>query len=395
MKKNWCLLACLFALPLLADQPENEDQETAAQFISKSAVVGAKKSSKNQKSQAAQPLPEEETIKTQPIITPSVAPHVMDGSDTYVTLDFIWWQTFISGMEYALTGVVDNGSFVPLGASTGKGHIQRPGFKFEPGIKVGVGVNFEHDGWDLYAEYTYLSSPSESNSAAARAGVGATNNQAIYRNSGVNGSIGPLVNATCKWKQDFNVIDLELGRDYFISRFLTLRPTTGFKTGWINEQATISLIPTASVLDESPSDDASNKITSVVLNYRQNMWGLGIRTGLNAGWHVTKNWSFYNDFAFTAFWADFKIHQKQHLTETVFGAMNNLLTGETIQSVIPVFEAGLGLSYITWFEKSRYRFEFRAGWEEQIWLGFNHFMQIGGTGNLSVQGLTVKTMLNF
>jgi hypothetical protein len=390
MKKHWRLLACLFvlpALPLLAnEEPSSNTQETAAQYLGRKSCVQQPQKPQGQ-------LPEEEAIKSQPVITPAVAPHVMDGSDTYVTLDFIWWKTFVGGMEYAFTGVVDNGYFVsPLGASTGKGHVQRPDFKFEPGLKVGIGVNFEHDGWDLYAQYTYLSGPSESNSIAAQTGVGATNLQTFYPNNGSDGLVGPLVSASCKWKQDFNIIDLELGRDYFISRYLTLRPTAGFKTGWINEQSTISLVPTPTVAVDGTSP---NRPTSIVMTYRQNMWGLGIRTGLNAGWHATKNWSFYNDFAFTAMWSDFKIHQKQNTTESVLGSMENELTHQTLQTVIPVFEAGLGVAYITWWEQSRYRFEGRLGWEEQIWVDFNRFMTLGGTGSLTVQGLTAKVMLNF
>ncbi len=398
MKKNWRLLACLFALPalpIMAAESENQEtvlevQETAAQFSNKKTPVPPQKCDASQKS--AGQMPEEEAIQSMPVITPAVAPHVMDGSDTYVSLDFIWWKTFVGGMEYAYSGAVDNGGNVPFGASTAKGYVQKPNFDFQPGFKAGIGVNFNHDGWDLYAEYTYLASLSETNHLTSSSGRGALNIPQVYLNSNVVTDI-PLANASCNWKQNFSVIDFELGRDYFVSRYLTLRPSAGFKTAWINEQSKISYVPTTSVNADGSS--VGNTPTAALLTYRQNMWGLGIRTGLNAGWHVTKNWSFYNDFAFTALWSDFHIHQKQNLTETFYGAQTSQLTKESLQTVIPVLEAGLGLSYITWWEQSRYRFEFRAGWEEQIWLDFNHFMTLGGTGNLSVQGLTLKGILNF
>jgi hypothetical protein len=401
MKKNWRLLACLFALPalpLIAAEIEDQEtalevEETAAQYMNKKTPVGAQKSSSDQKSSQGQ-MPEEESIHSMPMITPSVAPHVMDGTDTYVTLDFIWWKAVVGGMEYAFSGVVDNGSAVsPFGASTGKGNVEKPDFKFQPGFKAGIGVNLDHDGWDLFAQYTYLSSPTETSNVGSNpiSGVGATNLQTVYFNDNAMLSI-PLVNASCVWKQNFSVVDFELGRDYFISRYLTLRPLTGLKTGWINETSKVSMVPTTTV---QPDGASTNKPTSIVLTYRQNMWGIGVRTGLNAGWHVTKNWSFYNDFTFTAFWADFKINQKQDMVEPIGGAQTHQFTHESLQTVIPVLEAGLGLSFITWWEQSRYRFEARAGWEQQIWLDFNHFMTLGGTGNFTLQGLTVKAALNF
>ncbi len=386
MKKNWRLLAYLLtfsSFPLLA-VPSLDDKETAAQSISA-------KTATNPKSMPPQ-KPEEETIQAQPIITPAVAPHILDGSDTYMTFDFLWWKTFVGSMEYAFTGVADNSAFVPFGSSTGKGKAQKPDFQFEPGIKAGIGVNFNHDGWDLYAQYTFLAGPKETNSIAAISGTGASSLQDIAYNNGTDQTLS-LVNASCNWEQDFNIIDLELGRDYFISRHLTLRPSTGFKTGWVNERTTISMVPTTTVPVDASS--GSNRPTSVVLHQRQNMWGLGIRTGLNVGWHVSKNWSFYNDFAFTALWADFSIQQKQSMNETVYGSMTPKFVNETIKTVIPVVEAALGISYITWWEKGRYRFEVRGGWEEQIWLDFNHFTTLGGTGNLTLQGLTLKAILNF
>jgi len=318
--------------------------------------------------------------------TPSVAPHVMEGTDTYVTLDFLWWKTTMGAMEYATTGVIDGGRAVPIGKNTSEGRVQKAGFTFEPGIKFGMGMNFSHDGWDLYAEYTRLASLNKSNSIASSPGIGATNLYTYIPNQQV-----PLSSASCHWKQTLSAAELTLGRDHFISPSLTMRPSAGLKTAWINEQSKISYVPLDTVNPANPN----SLETAVLLTYRQNMWGLGIKTALNVRWHLTKNWSFYNDFAFSALWSDFHVHQKQNVSETIYGQQTTLYTKETIKTVIPVFEGGGGISYIVWLDKSRYRFEFRGGWEEQIWLDFNHYTKLGGTGNLAMQGLTLKATLNF
>ena len=394
MNKNWRLLACLFALPALSlFSAETETQETALE--SQETVQVTKKSQTTNMNQNSAQMPVEQKIQSTGVITPSVAPHVVGGWDAYFNLDFIWWKSVLGGAEYAYTGVLEglvagDGAFAPQGTVVGKGRVQKPGFTFEPGFKAGLGVNFDHDGWDLYAQYTHLASQKETNSIEGSAGVGGKTVPGIDTNNSDGYVQLPIRSASCKWKQSFNVIDLELGRDYFISRNLTLRPSAGLKTAWITEQSKINY-----TADHPFLDTLINELESARLTYRQNMWGLGIRTALNTGWHFTKNWAIYNDFAFTAMWSDFHIHQKQNLVGSLYGDQRTLFTQESFQTVIPVLEAGLGFAYITWWDCSRYRFEFRAGWEEQIWLDFNHYMTLGGTGNLSLQGLTLKAMLNF
>jgi len=393
MIKNWRLLACLFALPALSLFSEEVEMKETTLETQETVQMSNKKAPAKMNGNQASQLPEEQMIQSSSVITPSVAPHVIDGVDAYFTVDFIWWKSVLGGSEYAYTGVVDGiaGGSVPVGASTGEGRVQKQGFTFQPGFKVGLGANFDHDGWDLYAQYTNLISQKETNDLEPSAGVGARTIPQIMTNNAFADNVTlPLLDSDCKWKQSFSVIDLELGRDYFISRSLTLRPSAGLKTAWITEQSKINYAPVTTY-----SDAQQNSLTNSLLTYRQNMWGIGIRTALNAGWHFTKNWAMYNDFAFTALWSDFHIHQKQNLTGTTFGQQTTVHTHESLQTVIPVLEAGLGFSYITWWDCSRYRFEFRAGWEEQIWLDFNHYMTLGGTGNLSLHGLTLKAMVNF
>jgi hypothetical protein len=72
-----------------------------------------------------------------------------------------------------------------------------------------------------------------------------------------------------------------------------------------------------------------------------------------------------------------------------------LNTRQVITEVIPVLELGLGLTYMAWFDNDEYLFQVSAGWEEQVWLDFNHFINTFRNGNLSLQGLTVKVGFAF
>jgi len=326
----------------------------------------------------AQPS-QQESVTTQPrgMITPAVAPRVRDGAGLNFTADFIWWKTNIGGMEYAMSGVADGGDYVPFGSNVKKGNIVQPNFDFAPGLKIGAGLDFAYDGWDLYANYTWLNGATKHNSISSHSGNAAVT---LIPTVGLNGGSFNtyITKQRSKWRQYFDVIDLELGRNFFISRHLTLRPHFGLKSAWIGEKFKLWCL-----------DENTNFIDKQTRN--QNLWGIGIRAGVNTVWHFSRNWGLYGDLAATGLWSDFHVTAKDRETHLPTATTANTLnTRQVITEVIPVVELGLGLTYMTWFDNDQYLFQASAGWEKQVWLDFNHFMHTYRTGNLSLQGLTIK-----
>jgi hypothetical protein len=248
------------------------------------------------------------TIEPSKPITPAVAPKMNRCVNFTTTADFIWWKTHISNMEYAWAGITDT-VLVPYDVAPLKGNIKQPSFKFLPGFKVGLGLDFRHDGWDIYSRYTWLHG-SETAKTIGRTDVGLLSMfpRGIFRDFlGTNILPSAISEAKCHWNQQFNVIDLELGRNFFISRFLTLRPFFGLKTDWIKEE-----FRTNYVASDPPNNNPPNTIAAMTYQVKRSeeVWGIGIRAGLNSVWHFTKNWGLYGDIAATALWSDFhlKIH---------------------------------------------------------------------------------------
>lgn len=369
MKKQFYLLSSLLTLSVAA---ANADE-----------LIAQSQKDRNQKKQKDQ----REFVTTQPkaMITPTVAPRVRDGVGLILTADFIWWKTTISNMSYATTGYVGDGVFVPLGGSSKMGHVAEPDFDFQPGFKVGAGLDFAYDGWDFYADYTWLNTEAEKNSIHASAGRGAVTLFPFYFIEDVVGAV-TISKESSVWRQHFNVIDFELGRNFFISRRLTLRPHFGLKTGWIHENWKLKFT-------------TEDKLAVDLEKRRQKFWGIGTRAGLDTVWHFSKNWGLYGDIAATAMWSDFHIKAKDRTTiigsATFPKPVNTLKTRQVLTKIIPVFETNIGLTYMYWFNKDEYLLQFSAGWEEQIWLDFNNFVDFSRTGNLSVHGLTVKAGFAF
>ncbi|MBS0653877.1 MAG: MOMP family protein, partial [Verrucomicrobia bacterium] len=190
------------------------------------------------------------------------------------------------------------------------------------------------------------------------------------------------------------------GRNFFISRYLTLRPHFGLKFGWIDQDYHVkvddfsvfaALQSTAgATIGIVPPSEGSAKMD-------QDFFGVGIRTGLDAVWYFTKHWGLYGDFAISAMWSDFHSKREDHIASNAFAKVECLDFKRTLTTLTEVLELGLGFRYDCTFFLGDYEFYLQAGWEEQIWFNQNQFLDTVDTrtGNLTFHGLTVKAGLMF
>lgn len=305
------------------------------------------------------------------IITPNAGPRICMGADVFITADFILWAPREEGLEFAMTGA--------SGVVTNQGNLYEPDFGLEPGFKVGLGLNLGHDGWDVFAEYTWL----------------ATDVDETISSSTMVDLWAQSMNATAnrlrgRWDSNFNILDLELGRNFFVSQYLTLRPHYGLKGTWQNQNYTI----TADI------DPAGNLITRNTYDFDFDYWGFGIRTGVDTAWHFTKRWSIFGNFAISALWSGFDVERKDSTlvaaTDSITATAN---TKNDFHTILPVLELAIGLRWETWLSNDDYHFGIDAGWEEQVWWGMNRMIVLGqpqrDNGDLSFQGLTLKFRFDF
>jgi hypothetical protein len=314
-------------------------------------------------------------------ITPEAGPRTVWAADPFFTADFIYWTSRQEGLAYSISGA-DVGL---LSFDTAPGRIREPDWEFAPGFKVGAGVQMQHDGWDVYANYTWLHS-NASDSFTDPSGFLPTLANLVYilLNASLGNITGELDSAQTSWSHHFNVIDLELGRNYYISRALTLRPHVGLKGTWQDQD----LRTRYGISDGS----------SFSMHSHQDSWGIGIRAGLNTCWYFIRSFGLYGDFALSGMWSGFNTTRVDK--ESLQGQTSSeyLNTGEVLHYVKPVIEFGLGLRYEYLYNDDDFRFLIQAGWEEQIWIDNNHFVDVaeyGDKGSLSLQGFTLEVLLDF
>ncbi|WP_420421463.1 Lpg1974 family pore-forming outer membrane protein [Simkania sp.] len=331
-------------------------------------------------------------------ITPNAGPRVAHGADVFITANFIWWKATQDGTNYAISGVLGNnsGQLVPIpGGISSQGSVKDPDFGWKPGFKVGLGLNLSHDGWDLYAQYTWFQSSDSSSTSSP----GITNGIPAATPSLI--AVGET-RRSGDWDLHFNVIDLELGRNFYVSQFLTLRPHAGFKGTWQYQDFDIRIRPEGGFALLDPQNPGVPFLFPVGSTYKasqdHDLWGLGVRFGLDTGWYLAKNWSIYARAAWTAMWTHYDVDRKDTLStddpnlHTTF--VNTELDNYRVRYVA---ELELGLRWEIWFYDDNYHFAIQAGWEEQVWLNYGSFIRIYNDvqNDLSLHGLNLKFRFDF
>jgi hypothetical protein len=335
-------------------------------------------------------------VTTQPttVITPPVAPTVTRGADVFLYGDFIYWRARQEGLYICQSGTL-NAAPATQGSTITTGNVQEAHASFEPGFKVGLGMEFAHDGWDLVAVYTWLNPTTQTNSFATNT-TNQNNLQSVFQNIYTVSSGFPLnlMNVSSSWKLNTNIVDLDLGRNFFVSQYLTMRPHCGLKGAWfkqdLNIQETLA----------TPVTIAGGSYTNVSIHPTESVWGIGVRGGMDTVWHFCKGWGIYLDSSVTTLWASYtdKRHdQAYNATNNALAATDVLRNSFSTNTVLPVVEFNLGLTYMTWFNNNDYMFDLKAGWEEQVWFNMNRFYDWvhQGSRNLTYQGFTFQAGFHF
>jgi len=319
-------------------------------------------------------------------ITPNAGPRVAHGADVFITADFIWWNASQEGISYAATGFVTDDGTDPF-ASASKGKYDYVGSDWAPGFKVGLGLNLSHDGWDLYSQYTWLHA-SDSSSLSRENGV-------AYTGSLVGGN-----KVKADWDLHFNVIDLELGRNFYLSQFLTMRPFIGFKATWQDQDLKVTTESNQFEIDGNGQQPSTPVTGPFVHKNATDVWGIGVRGGLNVSWYMSKNWSFYGDLAWTTMWTDYDtLTRSDTLYDSTTGNSKTYfnVSNDDLYAVKYIGEMELGLRWEMWFYDDTYHFAIQAGWEQQVWVNWGQFVEILDHINhdLSLHGPNLKFRFDF
>ncbi|MDN3509618.1 MAG: Lpg1974 family pore-forming outer membrane protein [Candidatus Neptunochlamydia sp.] len=303
-------------------------------------------------------------------LTPCAGPRVRNGMDLYISADFIYWTARLDTLTYAK-----------------KGNILSVDWSWDPGFKAGLGWIFCHGCWDMNLQYTWLYTNVDGDYHGGHIlpsydllPVDLPQNHVTFRG------------AHAHFDLHYQIGDLELGRNYYVSRTLKLRPFIGMKGTWQKQYYKVGyygfpITPLNFFNFRAKFDQALS------------LWGLGMRGGINTSWQFSKYIALYGNMAFTGIWLHYDIDRKD--TFFTFGTSITEATTfiqDCLRVIKPAMEFALGLRGEGYFGCGRYHILAQVGWECQIWPNQTFYVTTNGhydRYDLNLHGFTGKIRFDF
>ncbi len=317
------------------------------------------------------------------IINPPARPVVKDGIDLFLKGEALLWRASEVGFEVGLKN--SNGTALATDART-----ISPRSKWDWGFKVAAGCNTPHDGWDLALEWTRFYTHNRHRVLNAPSGgtiFPALVNQGVPETTMTQG-LAPLQTGVQKakpfWGVHFNQLNLGLGREFYVSKWLTLRPHTGVTTAWVRQD--FNMHYDGGFLESSFFSSPVNLHTSV----KNNFWGMGLSTGVDSKWGLGSGFSIFSDLATSLLFGHFTLTQNESNT-SVTPTLNRLHSSEKFRASAPVLDLGIGLMYEQEIGGS-YGFTMTLGYTEKVLFNQNRIKKFVGVndGSANNSGLFVR-----
>ncbi len=315
-------------------------------------------------------------------IYPPAGPAVSSGASIFITGDLLCWKANENGLGYVLkTKVVD-----PVNGILGNGIIATPHFDWDTGFRVGLGWNMGHDDWDAYLSWTRLHTAAHSHR---------------HDNDGrflfpvfadASFAENPTLKATAHLKLHLNVIDLGLGRSFYIGKHLSVRPHAGIENVWISQHYGTDYRGVAAFNLNPESDRDRNNIS-----FRNHFWGIGARFGANTEWELRWGFSFYGDIAWALLYGNFNLKRTSELDQTALvpPAHRRAHTDEKFAQAKAALECALGFQWDCMFAHDRFHLGAKIGWEQHIYFGQNQIFTPVASPNLPGKIVGVDDDLTF
>ncbi len=314
---------------------------------------------------------------------PPVCPKGCNG-DFDITVAAFYWSAHQDGMEYA----IENGVTQPADQVVATPNVntvfnqlagaeyKHPSSKWDWGFKLGLGYCSPCDGWDVQLLWTWFRGRNHNSLDADP-----SDNTAILPlwSDFVNSIGGPLfaTSAEDHWKLKLNLIDLELGRDFWVSRYLAIRPFVGLRYASIRQHTEIDY--NGGSWAGNATQQAFNGIVDLENNYR----GAGLRAGLNSEWNFGCGWALWGDLAASIIYGRFRVDHDEiiRLASLSPHSITSVLdTTESFRASRAILDMGLGVQWSTMFCSCKYGFTAMLGWESHIFFDQNQMWRVSRVG---------------
>ncbi len=204
--------------------------------------------------------------------------------DFWLDASFTYWIAYQEGMDLAQSTVDLTAVAVDIPERTST-LFQDTAWK--PGFKVGLGMDFDHDNWSGYAEYTWFRSRTSTSSVAPEGPVGSIDPRWVINNWELN-QTGTATSISSNWRLRMDILDAALTRPYYQGTHLIVAPFGGLRATWIRQDLRIhpAIASGTGIIVAEPT-----------YHYKSSSWAIGPRAGFQGEWHLGWGFRFEGDVA--------------------------------------------------------------------------------------------------
>jgi hypothetical protein len=258
------------------------------------------------------------------------AGHSSTSSDWEASADVLLWQTQVGGTEYAYS--VNH--LQPLGVSFPlKGKISQMTFDWSFGFRVGAGKQNLIKGSDLFLTYTYYkTSTSDGYHKELPSGF-----------LGLTGFLDPAITAKSDYTLNYQNIDVEFGRSYYVSRLVLIKSNIGLKFSRVSQKQTSHY--GFNVQSEELVSFSSN------LKDRNLFLGIGPEAGFSSRWYLGREISLYNKIGAALLYGYFQVkdhygaNEKKLINQQIVTSLSQINLNGASHRFSPFAEMLIGVSW--------------------------------------------------
>ncbi|HSX13043.1 MAG TPA: Lpg1974 family pore-forming outer membrane protein [Chlamydiales bacterium] len=330
------------------------------------------------------------------IITTPTNPVVNCSQGLFVSAEYLFMKATEGGLTYSR----QNFPFGPFSDQKNRECFE-VSCDWNSGCRVGLGYNMVHDQWDTQVLWTWVLNVGHDHHTNTENHLFSAN--AVPGISAENGVMADTFSSHIHIH--LNLIDWQLGREFFLSQWLKMRPFIGVRTGFVNQ----NWMTTATGNIVALNDD----LTKYIIELKQDFWGIGPTVGFNSEWGLVCNFSLYanGSVALLSGFFDNYRNDRGYLRSPP-AEINNPFSKHPHHAQ-SITELQLGLRWNQWFRDERYRLSIQAGWNAIFLNDHNHLFAINGqasnggasygqtqhlqeiTGDLMFQGISLGCRLDY
>ena len=336
------------------------------------------------------------------MINPPGRPQVRDGVDLFLFGQLLVWNAHENGLPFA---IVNENS----GHNLADSKVKNIHSEWDAGFRVGIGYNLPHDGWDLNLAWLRFNTDGEKKiNAHSNRHVFSTRNQPREMN---------VFNDSCqkahsRWDLHLNQLDLDLGREFFVSKWLTLRPHFGVRSDWVHQkwESHFRNFQGFQFINPQINTFPPNKLE---IEYKDEWWGIGLEGGLDTQWGLGSGWSLFGNMTGAILYGfhDIDVEDEVSPAVTISGYFTPTSKGtfvdmdNTYRVSHPILDIMMGLRYDRMFSNDQFHLGLQLGWEHHVYFSQNQFPVfvddvnlgtiVSNQGDLTFQGWTLSARFDF